>query len=112
MRTLFVTTAAFAALMLGVPIGNAHAETIGETMIVLDATATHGSIVCNSNWLDRPGGTIILNEARAAHVSKQVKDALITRGMADFDKSVRDLGMPGACRKLDQMLTTMENAAR
>jgi hypothetical protein len=32
MRTLFLTTAAFAALMIGAPIGNAHADAMDDAM--------------------------------------------------------------------------------
>jgi hypothetical protein len=115
MRTLFLTTAAFAAVIVGFGASAkaattgeiAKLATTGETFIILDGIASHGSIVCNPDWLDRPGSYAILNGARAARVNDKAKVALIKRGMADFDKSVKDLGKPAACQKLDAMINSM-----
>jgi hypothetical protein len=103
MRTLFLATAAFALALAG----PAYAETNGEASIILDGIATHGSIVCNPHWLDRQGSYIIVDLARAAHANganDETMRSLLKRGMADFDKSVKELGKKGACQKLDHLL--------
>jgi hypothetical protein len=54
MRTLLVATAAFAALVIGAPIGKAHAETTGECIARMDHVSPSDHAVnasfCNS-WL-------------------------------------------------------------
>src|ERR1700722_18041764 len=85
MRTLFLTTAAFAAVIVGFG-ASAKAATTGEVaklattrdpVILLDDIASHGPTVRNPDWLDRPGSYAILNGARAARVNDKAKVALI-----------------------------------
>ena len=95
---------AIAALAL-VTAAPAYAVTTGQESIVLNGIASHGSIVCNPNWLDRPGSYAILAGAQAAaRANPKGLKALLARGMVDFDNSVKRLGKEGACRQLDQMI--------
>ena len=94
---------AIAALAL-VTAAHAYAGAAGQNFIILDGIASHGSVVCNPNWLDRPGSYAILAGAKAAHADPKTAKAFIMRGMTDFDNSVKELGKEGACRKLDQMI--------
>jgi hypothetical protein len=88
---------------------NARDLTNAQSSVVANGIATHGAIVCNPAWMDRPGAYAILNAATlAAHgMSKGQLRTLIMRGMTDFDNSVSELGKAGACQKLNAALVQM-----
>ena len=93
------------ALVTAVP---AHALTAGQESIVLNGIASHGSMVCNPDWLDRPGSYAILARAqKAAHANSKSVKALLMRGMIDFDNRVKEQGKASVCRTLDQMINVM-----
>jgi hypothetical protein len=75
--------------------------------IIADGIASRGSIVCNPHWLDRPGSLAILAATQSCRGTPETK-ALIARGFADFDNSVKELGKAAACQKLDANIRTME----
>jgi hypothetical protein len=106
MNKLAKTAFAVAIAALAV-VPKAHATTKEVSAVIADCIATHGSIVCNPAWLDRPGSYAILDMARSVRMDKKVKEILLRRGMTDFDNSVRQLGKAGACQKLNSVLVDM-----
>ena len=107
--TLASATALAAALIAAAPIG-AHAASDAEGTVILDGIASHGAVVCNPNWLDRPGAYAILDAAKTAHASGLGDAAirtLIKRGMNDFDGHVKSMGKVAACKQLNSMFVEM-----
>jgi hypothetical protein len=91
-------------------VPKAHAASDAEGAVILDGIASHGAIVCNPNWLDRPGAYAIVDAARTAHASGVDDTAmrtLIKRGMNDFDGHVKSMGKAAACKQLKSMLVEM-----
>jgi hypothetical protein len=78
-----------------------------QNALILNGIDFHGSVVCNPDWLDRPGSLAILAEAQSCKKTAGSK-TLMARGFADFDNSVKELGKVAACQKLDDVIKAME----
>jgi hypothetical protein len=72
---------------------------------------THGSMICNSAWLDRPASlAMAILSRRCGNLSEGSLISLGTQGAKDFDNSVSQLGRKEACKKLDKEMTNIDNA--
>jgi hypothetical protein len=78
-----------------------------QVPIVLNGIVSRGSAVCNQAWLDRPGSLAILRAAQACNKTPGL-EALLSRGMLDFDHKVKALGRAAACREIDEIIEKFE----
>jgi hypothetical protein len=106
----------FALMFIGVVVilGEVHAETDNSCnphSIIANGFFTHGSMICNSKWLDRPASiAMVILSKRCSGLSEDSFFSLAMQGGKDFDNSVTQLGRTIACKKLDKEMTNIDNA--
>lgn len=83
------------------------------TSLISNGILTHGSMVCNKTWLDRPASYAVAEMAKLCKsLGETVLMTFLKHGMDDFDRTVSEFGQDGACRKLDANMTFMEKSMR
>lgn len=104
----------FALLFIGAIVISAHAETnvsCNPDSMVANGYFTHGSMVCNDNWLDRPAGIAMETLARrCGHLSEDTLFYLAMSGGKAFDNYVAKVGKKIACKALDKEMSIIDNA--
>ena len=78
-----------------------------QDLVILNGIVSRGSAVCNQAWLDRPGSLAILRAAQACNKTPGLK-ALVSRGMTDFERKVKELGKAAACQEIDGIIEKFE----
>jgi hypothetical protein len=78
-----------------------------QNTVILNGIVSRGSAVCNQAWLDRPGSLVVLRAAQACNKTPRLK-ALLSRGMSDFDRKVKELGKAAACQEIDETIQQFE----
>lgn len=78
-----------------------------QAKVVLNGIVFRGSAVCNQAWLDRPGSLWILRAAQACNKTPGL-NALLSRGMSDFDRKVKELGKAAACQEIEETIQQLE----
>jgi hypothetical protein len=79
MRTLFLATAAFAALVMVAPVGNAHAAELscpGAAIAVHDVTVGLPLLITKVADLDAEGGSKAVLLQQTAHPRREVRAGL------------------------------------
>lgn len=77
--------------------------------VVANGIFTHGSIVCNQQWLDRPASLAVVELGRLCRgLGEKKLTKLVRRGMDDFDKKQKELGAVAACKMLDDEMKKIE----
>lgn len=107
MLTKLTAAAIIAACALAPVASVAQGLSACQNAIILNGIDFHGSVVCNTAWLDRQGSLAILATARACKKTAGA-ETLLARGFADFENSVNELGKTAACQKLDDAIRAME----
>lgn len=106
----------FVLLLLGgiMILGGAHAKpnnSCNQRSIIADGFFTHGSMICNSVWLDRPASiAMVAIAAQCGNLPEASFTALAMQGGIDFDRLVAKLGHNGACARLDKEMMEIDNA--
>jgi hypothetical protein len=89
----------------------ANDETCNPHSMIANGFFTHGSMVCNSNWLDRPASVaIVILSKRCSNLSEDALMSLAMQGGKDFDNSVAKFGHKTACKNLDKEMTNIDKA--
>lgn len=79
---------------------------------ITDGIFTHGSMICNPEWMDRRASLIMVQlTTKCRSIGEQKLKALMMRGMRDFDRKIKELGKSAACEMLDEAMKDVEHAA-
>ena len=111
LRFLFVLVLLGAIMVLGGAHAKPSNNSCNQRSIIADGFFTHGSMVCNSVWLDRPASIAMVElAAQCDNLPEASFTALATQGGIDFDRLVAKLGHKGACARLDKEMMEIDNA--
>jgi hypothetical protein len=106
----------FALLFIGAIAISAHAETkiiCNPNSMVANGFFTHGSMVCNSHWLDRPASIAMAElSKRCRNLGEDELMSLAGFGAKDFDSYVIKIGRKSACKNLDKEMKLIDEATK